>query len=672
MSHSFTNRAFRISSETPTLADLEQVFGTQGVLAQQLAGYETRPGQLAMAKAVGQALLNHIENSGKYSFKNAKSLVVEAGTGIGKTLAYLIPAALSRQKIIVSTNTLNLQEQIISKEIPFITKHIMPDLNAICMKGRKNYLCLYRWQQLMAKPQKKLFTNDDEIVKIQDWLENTKTGDRAELFWLPDDSPLWHAISSSTSQCLGVHCPDAALCFINQLRKEAGRARLIIVNHHLFFSDLGLRRFGNAEVLPRYEAVIFDEAHHVENIATKYFGNSFSHYQLIDLIQDIEKFSATDLPEKNRQKTVQLARAVAGQADHFITVFPQERGRFPLMEFIERSSTWETEYHALTGQITSLAQHLEWLAQTGDSWNGMLRRCEEILADLITIVEEQDSSSVYWYERKEKTVALTASPIDISTELKEHLYDETRSVIFTSATLSTGGNFSYFLSRLGLSQDTETLTLETPFDYAARTLLYIPKNNFPEPNQPDFSQKSLRKIDEILRASNGRALVLFTSINAMKNAYEYLSGNLDLPVMVQGSAPKSSLLDQFRQDTHSVLLAVASFWEGIDVPGHTLSCVIIDKLPFEVPSDPVIMARINKIKEDGGNPFFDFQVPRAILSLRQGVGRLMRSSTDMGLLAIMDVRLFKKSYGKNFLKSLPASPITRTMKDVRDFFKEMQ
>lgn len=666
-----TDNTYSLSPTSLSLNDLEQIFGPEGILAQKLPGYETRPGQLAMAKSIAQTLLDGFESQGQYSSKNAISLAVEAGTGIGKTLAYLVPAALSRQKVIISTNTLNLQEQIISKEIPFLKKHIMPDLNAICMKGRQNYLCLYRWHQFTATPQRQLFAGDQEIIKIQDWIKDTTTGDRAELSWLPDDSPLWHTISSSTSQCLGIHCPDASLCFINQLRKEAGRAQLLIVNHHLFFSDLGLRRFGNAEVLPRYEAVIFDEAHHIENIATKYFGNSFSHYQLIDLVQDIEKTAKISLPEMDQQKTIQLARAVASQADHFITIFPQERGRFPLIEFIENSASWADEYSTLTNQINSLAHHLEWLAQTGDNWNGMLRRCEEILTNLSRIIDDQDSSSVYWYEKKERTVALSASPIDITTELQEYLYEETRSVIFTSATLSTGGTFTYFLDRLGLPRETETLMLETPFDYVTRTRLYIPPNNFPEPNQPDFSKKILKQIYEILQASNGRALLLFTSISAMKSAYDYLYDRLDFLVLVQGSAPKSSLLAQFQQETHSVLLAVASFWEGIDVAGHSLSCVIIDKLPFEVPSDPVIMARINKIKEDGGNPFFDFQVPRAILSLRQGVGRLMRSSTDKGLLAIMDVRLFKKGYGKNFLKSLPASPITRNMQDVLNFFEEM-
>lgn len=671
MPHSCINKSLHFSSDTPLVDDLEQLFGPEGILAKKLPGYETRPGQLAMARSIAQTLLDGFEGPEQYSSKTAISLAVEAGTGIGKTLAYLVPAALSRQKVIISTNTLNLQEQIISKEIPFLKKHIMPDLNAICMKGRQNYLCLYRWHQFTATPQRQLFAEDQEIIKLQNWIEDTTTGDRAELSWLPDDSPLWHTISSSTSQCLGIHCPDAALCFINQLRKKAGRAQLLIVNHHLFFSDLGLRRFGNAEVLPRYEAVIFDEAHHIENIATKYFGNSFSHYQLVDLVQDIEKTAKASLPEKSQQKTIQLARSVASQADHFITIFPQERGRFPLIEFIEESTLWTDEYSALTNQINSLAHHLELLAQTDDSWNGMLRRCEEILVNLSYIIDEQDNSSVYWYEKKERTVALSASPIDITTELKEHLYKETRSVIFTSATLSTGGTFTYFLDRLGLPRETETLTLETPFDYSKKTRLYIPPNHFPEPNHPEFSKKILQQIYEILQASNGRALLLFTSISAMKNAYDYLSDRLDFPLLIQGSAPKSSLLTKFQQETHSVLLAVASFWEGIDVPGQTLSCVIIDKLPFEVPSDPVIMARINKIKEDDGNPFFDFQVPRAILSLRQGVGRLMRSSTDKGLLAIMDVRLFKKSYGKNFLKSLPPSPIIRTMEDVLNFFEEM-
>lgn len=621
-----------------------------------------------MASSIGRTLLA----GATFPAASANILAVEAGTGIGKTLAYLVPAVLSGQRVIVSTNTLNLQEQIISKEIPFIQEHIAPFLSAMCVKGRQNYLCLHKWKQFAADPQARLFSADSEMLQIREWLEQTQTGDRAELEWLPDDSHLWRAISSSTNQCLGGHCPENAACFITSLRRQAAKTQLLIVNHHLFFSDLALRRFGHAEVLPRYEAVIFDEAHHLENIATQYFGNSFSNYQLTDLIQDIEKLAHSGLTNQEKLKTIQLARALSTQTDLFMVIFPQERGRFHLLDFIHNTPSWQSELAILTDQTNILCRHLENLSQKGEAWAGLLNRCEKILYSLATFSEEMDDSSVYWYERREKTIVLSASPIDISEQLQECLYDQVRSVIFASATLTTGGTFDYFANRLGLPQDAATLALETPFDYSGRTLLYIPPNHFPEPAQKNFAQELHAMLYEIVKASQGRALLLFTSISAMQNAYSFLRDKLEMPMLLQGTAPKSSLLETFQQQTNSVLLAVASFWEGVDVPGEALSCVAIDKLPFEVPSDPVIMARINKIKDEGGNPFFDFQVPRAILALRQGLGRLMRTAKDRGLLAIMDVRLFTKGYGRNFLKSLPPSPISRSLDDVITFFKETE
>lgn len=638
---------------------LEDIFSPGGILARHLREYESRPEQLQMAKAVARAL-------------SGGTLAVEAGTGIGKTLAYLVPAALSGQKIVISTGTLNLQDQILNKEIPFLKKYIAPELDALCVKGRRNYLCLYRWKQVTAARQMHLFENDGEIERLREWVRETQTGDRAEIPWLRDDSPLWHEISSSSSQCLGMHCPEASSCFISQLRKQAARAQILIVNHHLFFSDLALRRFGHAEVLPRYESIVFDEAHHLENVATQYFGRSFSQYQLKDLTKDIEKLATSQLKGKKRERTLQTARALAGQGNLFAAIFPRERGRFPLLEFIELSPGWDIELERLKDHLTVLADLLEQLSLTGDIWNGMLRRCEELQNNLLVITEEHNSSHVYWYERREKTIALVASPIEIASEM-QHFYDQVRSIVFTSATLAASGDFSYFFDRLGLDRDTETLTLRTPFDYAGRTLLYVPENSFPPPGHPAYFREAHKHMFELIKASNGRALLLFTSIKAMQAMHEFLADHLrdeqlSFPLLLQGAAPKSILLETFRKETHSVLLAVASFWEGVDVPGESLSCVIIDKLPFEVPSDPVIMARIAKIEEEGGKPFFDFQVPKAILTLRQGLGRLMRSASDRGVLALMDVRLFTKSYGSRFRKSLPPCPITRSLDDVRTFF----
>jgi ATP-dependent DNA helicase DinG len=644
----------------------QKIFSAGGILSRKLPGFEARSGQLAMAMAVAQSFAG--DDSFPTSTGPDRMLAVEAETGIGKTLAYLVPATLSGQKVVISTGTLNLQEQILNKEIPFIKEHIAPQLSALCVKGRQNYLCLYRWHQLYNSPQLPLFDND-HLDAVAGWLATTHTGDRAELDWLPDHSSLWREVSATSSQCLGTSCPDSADCFINQLRKKAARTQLLIVNHHLFFSDLALRRFGFAEVLPRYESVIFDEAHHIENIATRYFGHSVSHFQLLDLAQDLDKLLQENVIDQSLAKIASAAKGLASSAVRFLRLFPEERGRFPLNEAAEKISNWEEECLLLTESLSGLIARLDAQAQRSDIWSGMQRRAQELLTNLQIVTGQQRRSSVYWYERRDKTVAIATSPIEIAEDLQKSLFPEVKTVVFTSATLTTGGNFSYFFERLGLPATATSLCLASPFDYAGRTKLFVPAT-MPEPAAPAFLKELQHVILDILLASRGRALVLFTSIKAMQYVFHYLAERLPFPIFMQGIAPKQTLLDRFSNETHSVLLAVASFWEGVDVPGETLSCVIIDKLPFEVPNDPVIMARINKIREAGGNPFVDFQIPRAILTLRQGLGRLMRSSTDSGLLAILDVRLFSKHYGRLFLKSLPDSPIIRTLEEVSGFFQE--
>ena len=645
------------------LEQTRSIFKPDGLLSSLLETYELRPGQLKMASAVAQTL-----EGGK--------LVVEAETGIGKTLAYLIPSVLSKQKVIISTNTLNLQEQILSDEIPFIQQNIDPELSALCVKGRQNYLCLYRWQQLAAHPQLELFAPGRTRNKIERWLNSTTSGDRAELPWLEDDSALWREISATASQCLGSKCPNDKSCFITELIKKAAGARLLIVNHHLFFSDLALRREGHGEVLPRYESVIFDEAHHLESVATNFFGFSFSHFQLLELVKDI-KLAAVKLTEDKKEEVSQVADALYLRSEHFSAMFPVQVGKFPLQGFIDECPDWEEQIQAVSERLSSLTSTLVSMAIDGEVWQGLANRCEDLQSRLIAIAGllniPHEEKYIRWYERREKTIVLTASPIDIAAELSTVLYPEVRSAVFTSGTLTVGGNFTYFLNRLGLDRDNETLSLASPFDYKNRTMLYVPahtpENPFPQPDQKEFSVKIQYIINQILLASGGRALLLFTSFSSMRKTYPFLVENLPYPVFIQGQAPRNKLLKSFQQQTNSVLLAVASFWEGINVPGESLSCVIIDKLPFEVPSDPVIMARINKIREEGGNPFMDFQLPRAILALRQGIGRLMRTSTDKGLLAILDIRLFTKKYGHLFLRSLPPSPLTRELGDVESFFK---
>ncbi|MDD3815309.1 MAG: ATP-dependent DNA helicase [Desulfocapsaceae bacterium] len=650
---------------------MKEIFGGGGLLARHLSSFEARSGQLRMAEAV-QATLSADEKVGEEG-QRANVLLVEAETGIGKTLAYLIPALLSGQRVVVSTATINLQDQILNKEIPLIERVLGRSASALCVKGRQNYLCLYRWNQYRSSPQLSL-VEDTNIGKIEKWLEATSSGDRAELSWLADGSPLWPKISAQSSQCLGGDCPDGAACFVNRLRKQAGSARLLIVNHHLFFSDLALRQAGFAEILPRYQAVIFDEAHHLESVATQFFGKNFSQYQLLDLVADIERQVEADLPTKSRDKISSFARGLLPRMERFALLFPAQRGRYPLADLIATHSSWPQEVEGVATGIDQLAELLAGQSSKGEVWNTLSTRSSELAANLRHICLPPERSSedrfVHWYERRERTITLSATPVRIASELERTLYSSVQSCIMTSATLSAGGDFAYVKERLGLGPEAVTLQFHSPFDYEGRTLVYVPEKGFPEPADATYTHKVCQQVLELLQISQGRALVLFTSLKAMDVMAEFLESRISYPVLVQGRASRQALLARFKETTDSVLLAVASFWEGVDVPGNSLSCVIIDKLPFEVPSDPVIQARIQAINDGGGKPFFDFQVPRAILTLRQGVGRLMRAASDCGVIAIMDVRLFTKGYGRSFRASLPPSPVVRSLSDVRNFFEQ--
>ena len=653
--------------------DLDEIFKAGGALSRNLPGFEPRPGQHAMAEAVAGALTPPVSDD--YSATFARMIVIEAETGIGKTLAYLIPAILSGRRVVVSTATLNLQDQIVDKDIPLVARILGQDIPALCLKGRQNYLCLYRWYQYRSNPQLSLFS-EPWVEKIDSWLQSTATGDRAELAWLGEKAAFWPKISCQSNQCLGGDCPEGIGCFINQLRKQAGGCRLLVVNHHLFFSDLALRKAGFGEVLPRYEAVVFDEAHHLENIASTFFGKHFSQYQLLDLLSDIELQEKDLRPEAAELLSAQRS-GLQQRAEAFMHIFPETPGRFHLQSLFETISkeTWGKEVELLASGIARLVDTLKSLEGQGEGWAHLAGRGQELQSNLreIAVVDINGRQDyVYWYEKRERSVALSATPIKVAEELKEHLYATVGACVLTSATLSSGGSFSYIKERLGLDETIECHQFKSPFDYKHRSLLYVPEAGFPEPAAEEFTQSVCLRILDLLRLSEGRALLLCTSYKGMDALAAFLEVRCDLPLLVQGTASRNSLLRSFREETHSVLLATASFWEGVDVVGEALSCVIIDKLPFEVPSDPVIQARIAKTKEEGGNPFFNFQVPRAILALRQGVGRLMRSSGDRGVIAVMDVRLFTKGYGRTFLKSLPPSPLTRDLTAVADFFRQAE
>ncbi len=657
---------------------MKKIFSPDGLLARQLERYEPRAGQQEMAEQVEELLTSEDALPFEEEHLQAQCLIVEAETGLGKTLAYLIPAVLSNRKVVISTNTRNLQDQILQREIPFIREHIAPDLRAMCVKGRQNYLCLYRWHQLISGGQQELFA-DNQFEMINNWLSNTAHADRAELPWLHSGSQLWQRLCCQSHFCLGSDCPDGAQCYLNRLRRDAAASQLLVVNHHLLFSDLAIRRHGFGEVLPRYESIIFDEAHHLENVATTFFGFSFSKYQVLDLIADIERsLTSTSSSSSTKKKILSEARALGGLSEQFAARFPAETGRFPLAGIFEKKPELISSRDQVVHGLESLAELLDDIRDNEEPWEQYQQRCLDLQQRLESITEEQfddvneqEQRYIHWFERTEKNLTLSATPIDVAEDLQKTLFANVRHCVFTSATLRTGNSFSYFRKRLGIPEDSISNSYPSPFDYPDRTLLYIPDKNFPEPNDKGYREKLHSQIRTLITSSRGRALVLFTSFQAMDMAFHALQDNLPYTLLRQGTASRHELLRRFAKETASVLFAVSSFWEGVDVPGETLSLVIIDKLPFEVPSDPVIMARINRIKVSGGNPFFEFQVPRAILGLRQGVGRLMRRSEDRGVIAVLDVRLFTKGYGRRFLKSLPEAPVKRNLAEVESFFTEI-
>ena len=623
-----------------------------GILSKKLANYEFRPEQIKMAEATSDAL------------KNNKYLVVEAETGIGKTIAYLIPAVLSGKKIVVSSGTKNLQEQIYFKDIPLLKKILPVDFNAICMKGRNNYLCLRRFRQYSPQPFLTFdgdFSHHEEIKK---WAATTETGDRSELNNLPDDYSLWDDICSKSDLCLGQKCETFHTCFITRMRQNAAAADIIIVNHHLFFTDLAVKETGFGEIIPGYDAVIFDEAHQLEDVVTNYFGIMVSNFRFADLIRDIQrKLGLSKINDKGINQTLD---SLMQRQEKFFHSFESAVSRYRLKEEILHGDTLR-QFSEILNSLELISARLNSLENKTDEIRACSKRASDIKDQLAFIVNLQSPLYVYWCENRGKGIFLHASPIDVSYELNTRLFSNVKCIIFTSATISANKGFSYFKNRLGLHGDINELSLSSHFNYERQAILYLPKG-VPDPNTSKFVEAISEEIEKILTITSGRAFVLFTSYKNMKEVYERLRGRLDFLVLLQGEKPKSHLLMEFKRDVNSVLLATHSFWEGVDVQGEALSCVIIDKLPFASPSEPVIEARIENIIRSGGNPFLDYQLPSAIITLKQGIGRLIRNKKDRGVLSILDNRILTREYGEMFINSLPNCPITNDLDDIKKFF----
>lgn len=650
------------ATKNRTIAD---VFGPEGLIARHLTNYEHREGQIQMAEKVLEA------------FENKKHLIVEAGTGTGKTLAYLVPAIAAtvgqKKRIVISTGTKNLQEQLMEKDIPFLQKIMPKKFSASYMKGRGNYACLYRVHKAENQPILDGLDQIGQFEKVRNWVYETQTGDRRELVDLPEDLSFWNRINARGDICIGQKCPEYEPCFITRMRARADAADIVIVNHHLFFADLNVRGNQFGKVIPDYDAVIFDEAHLIEDIASDYFGFQVSSFQIDELIRDTDALPIADAMVT--RDLTKLAAKIIGLADQFWLKFVMARfdGRYPLTQdlFAYRESSGEDRptplgqvYLALDGAIGSLVSTLDPLAETSPEIDSLVRRARQARFDLDFIANQSERNYVYWLEKRGKGMFLRASPVDVSELLREKLFDKVESCILTSATMSSSGSFNFVRERLGLdTAKTSSFTAPSSFDYENQAILYLPKA-MPDPRSAEFTQLAAGEIMKVLDVTKGHAFVLCTSNQSMTALYELVSSRVNYPCFVQGSMSKAGLLERFRETANAVLFATASFWQGVDVQGDQLSCVIIDKLPFAVPSDPVVAARSRFIDENGGRSFFDYSVPQAVISLKQGIGRLIRSRTDRGVIAILDPRLKTKGYGRDFLQSLPRMRITHEISDL--------
>ena len=652
-----------------------------GPLATALPGFEPRPGQLEMAEAVSQV------------FADGGVLLAEAGTGTGKTLAYLIPAILSRHRVLISTGTKNLQEQIFFKDLPVLRECLGVPFSATYMKGRGNYLCLHRFDAYVQDTDpgtpssrgaavRRSFAgfspaaNELHYVRIIDeWRRETETGDRAEIDDLPEDLPFWKEIAATTENCIGAECPRHGECYVTRMRQRAAESDVVIVNHHLLCADAAVRQSEYGEVIPSCSYAIVDEAHQLEDVATQYFGIAASNYRCDDLARDMDRAIAANLvPDRERAGELSDDTArLRDQARAFFGALQMTRVEGPGGGAETRVRTSSANLLRVAAEGASLVSALEALeadvALTRDAPPDVVAlgtRAAALRTDVAFLLRADDPGYVYYLETRGRGVFLRAAPIDVSAIVRELLIDRMKATVLTSATLTVDGSFEYVRGRLGIRR-AQALRLASEFDYTRQAVLYLPKR-MPDPRSREFAGAAAREVVEILKRSQGRAFVLFTSYASLREVQALASPEIEYPILVQGSAPRSALLRDFKATPNAVLLATSSFWQGVDVVGDSLSCVIIDKLPFASPGDPITAARIEAVTARGGSAFGEYQIPLAILALQQGLGRLLRHRQDRGVLAILDPRLRTMGYGRRFLASLPPAPVTHDLRDVERFF----
>ncbi|MBN4063603.1 ATP-dependent DNA helicase [Cardiobacterium sp. AH-315-I02] len=636
--------------------------GPSGSFCKQIPGYQVRDNQLALCDAIDETIAS------------GKTLTAEAGTGIGKTFAYLVPALLSGKKIIISTGTRHLQDQLFHTDLPRVKKALAVQSSSALLKGRSNYLCLHR---LKLSPHLGFINRETRslLTEIDEWSKLTQSGDVAELTSLAEDSYVWPMVTSTADNCLGSECDSWDKCFVVNARKRAQAADVVVINHHLLLADMTLKNEGFAELLPNADAFVIDEAHQLYDVAARFFGDTISSRHLISLVRDTIAEQVNDASDMIELRD--YAEALEKAARDFRLVLG-EAGLRETWSKVQNKPAVKTSLASLASSLEDLIAVLKIAAERARGLEQCYERAQNIMPRLKSFLNlekttEADSeqsklnSSILWYETYPKSFMLHATPIDIASIFQQHTDNFSSSWIFTSATLQVNKQFSHFANNIGL-EDYQSGVWDSPFNYEKQSLLYLP-DKLPQPADPSYTKLLMQAAIPVLHASQGRAFILFTSYYAMHKAYDYLKQQmLPYELLMQGDFPKHQLLEKFRQTDNAILLGTSSFWEGVDVRGESLSCVIIDKLPFASPGDPVMQARIEAIKQNGGQPFMEFQVPQAVLTLKQGVGRLIRDVNDTGVLMIGDPRLKQKSYGRIFLNSLPSMPVTSDVNDVEHFF----
>ena len=625
--------------------------GSDGVLAGEVPDFAARPQQQDMAVAVERALAH------------GEVLIVEAGTGTGKTFAYLVPALLSGRKVIISTGTRHLQDQLFHRDLPTVQSALAVPVNAALLKGRANYLCHHRLDTTRSEGRLTSRQQLGQLENIFDWSGRTRSGDIAELSGIPEDAPIWPRVTSTADNCLGQQCEWLQKCHVIQARRAAQDADLVVINHHLLCADLALKEEGFGELLPGVDAFIIDEAHQLPETAARFFGVTLSSRQLQELAQDSiseyvrETAESEGLPDTARavERALQDVRLSMGKGEQ----------RSPWSRLANDKELSE-RLDRLRESLAELSDELGRQAGRSRGLDNCYQRAVKLQSVLVQTTEKPPDNYIHWFETWRQSFRINLTPLDVADNFSTHRQELPSRWVFTSATLSVNGKFDHFAKRLGL-EDANTLKLDSPFDFRNHALFYVPEG-LPEPGHESYTEAMLEHAEQIIRASRGRCFVLFTSYRALNIAQRRLKDSCEFPLLVQGSAPRSELLERFRELGNAVLLGTSSFWEGVDVRGEALSCVIIDKLPFASPGDPVWQARIDALKEQGGNPFMDEQLPHAVITLKQGVGRLIRDVNDRGVLVICDPRLVTKSYGRVFLNSLPDMKRTRDFDEVVAFF----